>query len=189
MRRSPPALLAVAAAVVVAVPGGALGLAGCSNSPDSPAPAPSVATQGAIVAAQQATVARVTATPPPAATPATPAGTVRTVALDREFSLRPAETVTVAGTSLALTLVGVTNDSRCPTDVVCVWAGEATVVLAWRRGGDATEQLALTFAPGGDTGASLDRYRVAVVEVLPLPVSTAVIAPADYDVRLVVEAP
>ena len=106
--------------------------------------------------------------------------------LDQEFSLRPAETVTVAGTSLALTLVGVTNDSRCPIDVVCVWAGEATVVLAWQRGGVASEELTLTFASLGDTGASLDRYHVAVVAVLPLPVSTAVIAPADYEVRLVV---
>jgi hypothetical protein len=42
--------------------------------------------------------------------------------------IRAGETIVVEG--IRVRFIEVRNDSRCPTDVVCVWAGDATVVLA-----------------------------------------------------------
>jgi hypothetical protein len=41
------------------------------------------------------------------------------------FQLRPGTTVSVGDSGLLIAFRGVGSDSRCPTDVVCVWAGDA----------------------------------------------------------------
>lgn len=70
------------------------------------------------------------------------------VALAQEFPLRPGETAQLHGANLRLTFVEVLEDSRCPIDVVCVWAGNAKIQLHVR--GVGTDDLELdTF---GDTG-------------------------------------
>lgn len=38
------------------------------------------------------------------------------------------------GSAITVSLVRVPSDSRCPQDVVCVWAGNAEVVLGIRLG-------------------------------------------------------
>ena len=53
--------------------------------------------------------------------------TVPSVALNEEFALTPGDTVQIADTADRLHFVRVTSDSRCPIDVVCVQAGDATV--------------------------------------------------------------
>ena len=47
----------------------------------------------------------------------------------REFKLKVGRRVTVKGTKLRIRFVTVENDSRCPSDVTCVWAGNAAVRL------------------------------------------------------------
>jgi len=51
------------------------------------------------------------------------------VAVDRDFELKPGQTARVDGTALTISFVGVTEDSRCPVDVQCVWAGNGAVSL------------------------------------------------------------
>ncbi len=46
-----------------------------------------------------------------------------------EFSLSVGQGVRVAGTALSVDFVGVSEDSRCPSDVDCVWAGNGAVVV------------------------------------------------------------
>lgn len=48
---------------------------------------------------------------------------------DTPFSLRPGQEAVIQGTSLRLYFVGVPEDSRCPVDVECVWAGDARLRL------------------------------------------------------------
>src|SRR6267142_1883225 len=47
--------------------------------------------------------------------------------LDREFKLKVGEQVALKRTHLRIKFVTVENDSRCPKDVTCVWAGNAAV--------------------------------------------------------------
>src|SRR4051812_9080728 len=51
------------------------------------------------------------------------------------FSLPVGKTATVSGTGVRIPFNRVTTDSRCPIDVVCVWAGEARIELAIEQGG------------------------------------------------------
>ena len=51
------------------------------------------------------------------------------VNLDQEFSLSPAQSVTIAGENLVIKFIEVISDSRCPAGGICVWPGEATYNL------------------------------------------------------------
>lgn len=59
-----------------------------------------------------------------------------------EFELSPGRTIGLAGTDATVTMVDVPNDSRCPIDAVCVWAGNAEVRFRVRaEGNDTTVSL------------------------------------------------
>jgi hypothetical protein len=80
--------------------------------------------------------------------------------------------------------VAVPEDSRCPTDVVCVWAGNARVSLALREGPN---------AEGGDVNSTLQPrtltrlgYGVELIDVRPGPHSGQALPLEAYIVRLVV---
>ncbi|HEU5218856.1 MAG TPA: hypothetical protein VFU23_09365 [Gemmatimonadales bacterium] len=51
------------------------------------------------------------------------------VPLEQDFELQPGQSASIAGTGQTVTFEGVSEDSRCPTGVVCVWAGNARVNL------------------------------------------------------------
>jgi hypothetical protein len=111
----------------------------------------------------------------------------------------------IAGTDLELTLIEVPEDSRCPSDVVCVWAGRATVVLRVEL--DGRESLELSFSTdggstdggstdggspdGGSTGegvagrsASVDGYVIELLQLEPSPLSTRQIPMEEYAARV-----
>jgi hypothetical protein len=79
--------------------------------------------------------------------------------------------------------VAVTEDSRCPRDVTCVWAGEVKVQLEIQVAKVASQAEMLE---GGSTVAGA--YRVTLVKVEPQPVSTVKIAPQDYRATLAIDA-
>ncbi|MFC1932604.1 hypothetical protein ACFLXU_03105 [Chloroflexota bacterium] len=52
-----------------------------------------------------------------------------TVSLGQEFSLRIGESASIRGEELQVRFLEVTEDSRCPTGVVCIWEGRVTGLL------------------------------------------------------------
>ena len=61
-----------------------------------------------------------------------------------------------------LTYLRLVNDSRCPPDVQCVWAGDASIELEWRPGTGASRTLTLHLNPqAGPDRAALDGRSVA----------------------------
>src|SRR5215467_4643902 len=52
--------------------------------------------------------------------------------LDATFHLSPGESRVVPDARIAIAFPPGRSDSRCPADVVCAWAGEATVSM-WAR--------------------------------------------------------
>ena len=85
-----------------------------------------------------------------------------------------------------LTFAGVESDSRCPTDVRCIRAGEAKIRLRSVKAGVSREDIILVL--GGDTGETVVRDGLAsiVMDLRPAAVATKPIAPGDYIVKLVV---
>lgn len=123
----------------------------------------------------------------PAAAP-TPTSTVQTtssVSLDTPFDLKPGQRAFVSG----IGIVGFTQvfeDSRCPQDVTCVWAGQA--ILGIELGETDPQEIRITSQPnaGADASAEYGDYVIAVVGLQPYPHSERSIAPDDYVVTLVV---
>ena len=99
--------------------------------------------------------------------------------LGREFTLRPGESVTIQSTDLRVSFQGVVEDSRCPADATCVWAGDAVVAL---EVGTASLELRSTTAPEGVVGA----YRVRLERVEPNVYRDRKIPPEAYRVVLTV---
>jgi len=100
-------------------------------------------------------------------------------AMDAPFRLRPGEIARIGTDGLMIAFRRVDGDSRCPSDVTCVWSGDATVVL------DVTvARAAWTAAPVHThvepRAADYRDYRITLVELSPYPVSTRPIAPGDY---------
>lgn len=52
-----------------------------------------------------------------------------TAVVGQDFELAPGGFATVSGTMLIVSFRNIVADSRCPTDVVCVWAGSASADL------------------------------------------------------------
>lgn len=103
--------------------------------------------------------------------------------LDEPFLLRVNQSATVSGTPVRIRFEGIQEDSRCATDVVCVWAGNARARLEVEGSADAVDIIDL------NTGLDpreieLSGYGVALEEVQPQPRSGSPIAPGDYVIRV-----
>ena len=61
-------------------------------------------------------------------------GQTQVARLSREFKLKAGKQVMLKGTRLRIKFAAVENDSRCPSDVTCVWAGNAAVQLQLSAG-------------------------------------------------------
>lgn len=79
--------------------------------------------------------------------------------------------------------ISVIQESRCPSDVVCVWQGQAVVKIVVKSPVPGTIELS-TYDNLIDT---LGSYSFELVDVSPYPVSTEVIKPEDYHVKLKIE--
>ena len=106
----------------------------------------------------------------------------------KEVTLRVGETTFVE--NIEIRFGGVLEDSRCPVDVVCVWAGNAQAALGVgppRGTQGPTEQVLLNTTEGAQSGESWG-LRVTLVELTPAPRSTDPMPRENYIIRLKVEA-
>ncbi|ROO84559.1 hypothetical protein EDD29_2086 [Actinocorallia herbida] len=117
---------------------------------------------------------------PASGEPTVSPGATRTVAAGREFTLAPGSSAALSGASLTIAFTGVSADSRCPVDVDCVWAGDATIHLTTSHGPLTLHTL--TAASAGPT--PLGPYRLTLLSLLPEPHSDTPISPNAYRLRL-----
>lgn len=110
------------------------------------------------------------------------------VNIDRDFELKPGQTARVDGTAFSVSFVGVPEDSRCPTDVVCVWAGNGAVslVVTDDTGAKSTVVLNTTLSPRSVTTSG---YEVSLTGLKPDPKQGSPIPLANYVATLRVTRP
>jgi hypothetical protein len=98
--------------------------------------------------------------------------------LGAPLQLAPGQTA-VLSDGLEVQFAGIAADSRCPSDVTCVWAGEVVARLAVRdeRKTSQHEVREMQSAPIGG-------YSVSVLQVLPARATSQPIAASDYRVTL-----
>jgi hypothetical protein len=115
-------------------------------------------------------------------------GQTQVARLGRPFILRAGRQVTLKGETLRIKFVAVEDDSRCPSDVKCVWAGNAAVRLdvstSRRDGKSLTLNTGGTSALVGET--QYQGYKLRLVGLNPYPRSDQKIAAGDYTVTLLV---
>jgi hypothetical protein len=111
-------------------------------------------------------------------------------ALDAEGSLVMAvgDRVRVRGATLRVAFLGLENDSRCPVDVTCVWAGDAEAELALAVGtGPSVPSVLHWNTQMGPASAEAGPFRVSLVAIEPVARSDRVIREDEYRVRLKVD--
>jgi serpin B len=116
----------------------------------------------------------------------------RPITLGYPFYLSINQTASSQKDDILVRFVNVTEDSRCPTDVQCIWAGQVSILVELSRisDGQIVGELTLTKGPG-DSGTlaskSIDGFIVGLGLVEPVPVSTKKIQLTDYIIQLVVK--
>lgn len=104
------------------------------------------------------------ATPQPLTTPA-------------EVQLRVGDSASFDDGALRVTLLDVAEDSRCPKDVACVWAGQAVVWLQVVLDGVDRGEVEVTLYPAPPADRShldvrVDRYVISLLDLQPYPVAS-----------------
>lgn len=105
--------------------------------------------------------------------------------LEKPFSLQVGEQKMAAGApDMIVHFTEVTQDSRCPKDVNCVWEGEAVAELVLGKMG--TDTLALTYRPGREQAAvgRASGYNFRLLEVNPYPEKGKSIEKENYEIVL-----
>lgn len=102
------------------------------------------------------------------------------------FALAPGQTAEVQRADTRITFRQVREDSRCPTDVTCVWEGDAKVDVVISRTGvpDDAKLLSLK-APNNEV--RVGNLRIRFVGLTPLPRQSDAGAPRNYLAEFVAE--
>jgi len=108
------------------------------------------------------------------------APTSQSVDVGSEFTLAPSSKATVKGSGIEVLFVGISEDSRCPRDATCVWAGQVKARL----------DIAVSKRPATPhevlegEGTTVEGYQVKVLRVLPYPSTSTKIPPGGYRATL-----
>ena len=102
------------------------------------------------------------------------------VTANTNFDLGVGKTAIVKGENISIRFDSVTEDSRCPTGVTCIWAGQAKCNMSVTVKG-VTTPVVLTQS-GGSEGNMQDfagKYQVSFI-LNPYPKAGSQIKPQDY---------
>lgn len=97
---------------------------------------------------------------------------------NEEFTLVVGQTAAVDAGALRIKFIRVVSDSRCPSDVDCVWAGNAQIEIEVRVSGT-TDTVALNTFQGAREAAA-GAYRIQFLLLRPAPLSTDPIEQDEY---------
>lgn len=107
--------------------------------------------------------------------------------LNQELTLKTGDVRNLNPNNLSIKVLNI-SDSRCPTGVVCVWQGEATVTLEVKENSSFDEAIGTlilsTFHQPVDT---VSGYIFRLIDVLPYPVYGVEVPEKDKKVVLKID--
>ena len=108
--------------------------------------------------------------------------------LDTPFQLEINQIASIDSNDIRIKFLNITEDSRCPSDVVCVWEGQATVVVNIVKNNQNLGDFSLTNRAAHEDLAmkNFDGYSIKLMKVDPYPKSTQRIDTSDYTITLIV---
>ncbi len=102
-----------------------------------------------------------------------------------EFALPLGKTAAINASGARITFKQVSEDSRCPVDVQCVWAGDAKIDLTISRSGAPDDLKVISFTPPNNETTSGD-LRIRFTGLAPVPRQADNGKPRAYVAQLVV---
>jgi len=134
----------------------------------------------------QKTTTTVVISPTTTTTTATTTPGTQLVFLNVPFTLAPGQTARIDSEGMDIRFVDVTEDSRCPEGVECIWAGQVSCAVEITKN-NILNQLTLSDSAGsGDsTGQDFQNYHI-FFSVTPSPAAGKQIAGGDYRLTLTV---
>lgn len=98
-----------------------------------------------------------------------------------QFQLRPNQTASEPN-NIVVKFLNVTDDSRCPSDVTCIWQGKSTITVNVVKSGQNVGDFSLTSGLGDKnaTAQILDGYFLQLTKIEPYPKSSTTIPLSDY---------
>lgn len=109
--------------------------------------------------------------------------------IGEEISIQVFDTATYCSENLSITFNAYPNDSRCPSDVTCIWAGFVEVELLINQKGKESV-LKLSTEPnvsGLPVQNTVGDYSIKLIDVIPYPATNVRIDPNQFRVVLLVE--
>jgi hypothetical protein len=106
------------------------------------------------------------------------------VPVDARFTLAPGEMTTITGTEVVVRFDRVVEDSRCPTGVACIQAGDGVIGITVTQRGGTTGSYQLHTAPNGARSAVHGGVTIALEDLVPVPASSRATPPRDYRATL-----
>jgi hypothetical protein len=110
-----------------------------------------------------------------------------TVPIPSDFTLAVGQHVTVQPDNVEIGFRKVQSDSRCPTNVMCFWEGEADVQLTLTDAIGQTQQVGISVRGHGSGTAEAMGYRITAVRLGPYPRDAGTIPQFAYRVTLHIE--
>ena len=105
-----------------------------------------------------------------------------------EFQLQFDATVFSADSVLSVSFKEIIEDSRCPGDATCVWAGIGVISLEVKENGQShTVQLGTYDHQTHQNDTIISGYYYQLIKLDPYPESTAQISAKDYIATLLIE--
>jgi hypothetical protein len=110
-----------------------------------------------------------------------------TAELGEPFELMFGQEASVEPEGITVRFESVDEDSRCPSDVVCIQQGQATITISAKIGEtDAGQHMLTIGADESKSSAIFNQYSVKMTDLQPYPVSTVQTDEEDYVATLVV---
>ena len=103
------------------------------------------------------------------------------------FQLGLGQTATVTGSNVRITFTRVSEDSRCPVDVTCVWAGDAKIELSVAHDGSAEKRTISITEP--NNVVSVGDLTIRFVALAPVPRQSEPSSSRAYVAQLTILVP
>ncbi len=104
-----------------------------------------------------------------------------------KFTLRPGQQKVVHKSRIAIKFIAVTEESRCPEGVNCIWAGVAKLKIKVRKNGKTAEFELDTNQL--DKPANFAGYEIRLLSLSPYPKSGSTIGADAYRATFTISAP
>lgn len=99
----------------------------------------------------------------------------------KDFDMKVGQTAVVKGENLKITLLNITEDSRCAQDVQCVWAGRVKMDLNVMKDGKNVGDFSIALEPNAILAVrNIEGYSIKLMKVYPYLLQGKKIEMKDY---------